>query len=362
MFIKSLELFSYRNIEHAKIEFSDGMNIFYGKNAQGKTNALEAMFLCSATKSFRKANENDLISFSKNEAKIISDFNDGKNDCELEINFKRKEKRTVNLDGMPCERVSDYIGRFTTVLFTPDHLSLVKSAPEERRKFLDLALCEANPVILASYRNYAQLISQKTAVLSMAKQGKSVDRVMLEIYNEKLAEECERISNARNLLCNKLSEFASEYYKEMTFEREKLEFRYSDSVDGEYTKEKYLKLLNEGIENEISAGFACYGVHRDDIKIKINSKNIREYASQGQQRSAVLSMKLAEGDFLSEIKGSMPVFLFDDILSELDRERREYITEKIKGKQVILTSCNEEYFENDVKTKYFTENGNFTKI
>ncbi len=367
MYIKTLELSSYRNIDYAKIEFCEGLNVFFGDNAQGKTNALEALFLCSATKSFRSSKENNYIGFNSDKAVIKADFFDGKNNCDIEFEFSKNDKRKVLLDGMACEKASDYIGRFLTVVFTPDHLSLVKSAPEERRKFLDLALCQSRPVILNTYKSYKMCLMQKSGIIKNAKETGSFDKVMLEIYNEKLAEYCADIAMARNSLCEKLSEYASDAYYEMAEKNEKLSFEYVRGIkeelcDRERVKNAYFELLQSNIESEISAGIPYYGIHRDDIKIKIDGKSAKEFASQGQQRSAVLAMKLAEGDYLCSQRDSMPVFLFDDILSELDDRRRIYILEKIKGKQVILTSCNREYTENTEAVKYFVKNGSFSKL
>lgn len=364
MYIKKLKLSNYRNIESLDIELQNGLNIFYGENAQGKTNAVESVFLMSAGKSFKKSNSNDLIRFKENKADVKIDFFDGKNDCDIRAELIRNERKKVYLDGMPCEKASDYIGSIGTVLFTPDHLSLVNAEPEYRRKFLDLALCQSRAALIAVYKNYAKILSEKGAVIKNAREnGGKIDTYLIDIYNENLSVCCEIIANARINLCKKISHYGEAVYREMTGGREEISFEYSKSVEGEDNlKEKYFELLKKGFETEKNTGICYYGVHRDDVKIKIDGKNAREFASQGQKRSAVLSMKLAEGDYLCESKGTMPVFLFDDILSELDENRREYIMSKLKERQVILTSCNEEFLKDIKEVKYYVKNGSFTRL
>lgn len=364
MYIKEISLTNYRNIESAEIFLSEGLNIFYGDNAQGKTNALESMFLISAGKSFKKAKDNDLINFYKENAEVYSVFNDGKNLCNIKVKLSKNEKKKVFLDDMLCDRVSDYIGRINTVLFTPDHLSLVKSEPENRRKFLDLAICQARPAILSVYKEYSKLLSQKSALIKEARENSGYyDKNLVEIYNEKMAQCCKIIAEARINICNKLSLYGEAIYKEMTGGKEIIDFEYVKSVkNDEDLKQSYFDLLEEGFKDELRMGFCCYGIQRDDLKIKINGKNAREFASQGQQRSAVLAMKLSEGDFLMDCKNSMPIFLFDDILSELDNKRREYIMEKLNQRQVVLTSCNQEFLEKINANKYYVKNGTYKQI
>lgn len=364
MYINKLRLSNYRNITSAEIELENGLNILYGQNAQGKTNAVEAMFLLSAGKSFKKSTSNDFIKFNENSAEVKIDFFDGKNDCEIKAQLIRNERKKIYLDGMPCEKNSDYIGRIPTVLFTPDHLSLVNAEPEFRRKFLDLALCQSKNTLLAVYKEYAKLLAEKSAIIKNAREkGAKIDMFLIDIYNEKLAVCCEIIANARINLCKKISNYGEAIYKEMTGGKESISFEYSRSVDGEDNlKEKYFELLKKGFETEKNTGICYYGVHRDDVKIKINGKNAREYASQGQKRSAVLAMKLAEGDYLCETKTTMPVFLFDDILSELDELRRDYIMSKLNGRQVVLTSCNEEFLKDTQSVKINVKNGSFMRI
>ena len=364
MYIKNIKLSNYRNIESLDIELQNGLNVFYGENAQGKTNAVESVFLLSAGKSFKKSGSNDFIRFSLDRAEAEISFFDGKNDCDIKAELLRNEKKKIYLDGIPCEKISDYIGRISTVLFTPDHLSLVSAEPEHRRKFLDLALCQSRATLLSVYKEYAKLISEKSTIIKNAREkGFKIDEFLIDVYNEKLSVCCEIIANARINLCKTISKFGEAIYGEMTGGREKISFEYAKSVDGEDNlKEKYYELLKKGFETEKNTGICYYGVHRDDVKIKINGKNAREFASQGQKRSAVLAMKLAEGDFICETKGTMPIFLFDDILSELDENRREYIMSKLHGRQVILTSCNGEFLEKSDGLKYYVKNGSFTKL
>jgi DNA replication and repair protein RecF len=188
----------------------------------------------SAGKSFKKANSNDLIKFKEDRAEVKISFFDGKNDCDLKAELVRNEKKKIYLDGMPCDRVTDYIGRIGTVLFTPDHLSLVNAEPEYRRKFLDLALCQSKATLLSVYKEYAKLISEKSTIIKNAREkGFKIDEFLIDVYNEKLAVCCEIIANARINLCKKISKYGEAIYAEMTGGKEKISFEYSKSVDGE---------------------------------------------------------------------------------------------------------------------------------
>lgn len=363
MFIKELSLRNFRNVEEARLEFTDGINVLCGDNAQGKTNALEGIFLLSATKSFRHTKDADLVLFSKDEGTVSALYEEGGRDEEISTKILSSGKRSFFIDGIPCEKNNDAMGRIITVVFTPDHLSLVKESPDQRRRFLDLAICQAKPVMLSIYREYSQITAQKNAMFKYYKEKGILDKAFLSVLNEKLAKCCEIIAAARTELCGMLSDFASKIYKDMTNQREELDFIYKKSVlDEDELFDGYFELFESKADSEKEMGFCTLGVHRDDVKIKINGKSVREFASQGQQRSVVLSMKLAEGEYLSKKRGSMPIFLFDDLLSELDSNRREFILEKIKGRQVIITSCNEEFHKDAKSNVYRVENGVFTRI
>lgn len=365
MFLRYLTVQGFRNIEKAELEFNGGTNVFYGDNAQGKTNALEAIFLLSATKSFRKAKDSDLIRFGEDHAFIKGVYTENGTDEEIKIEFEKEGRKKIFIDSMPLEKNSYAVGRLLTVIFTPDHLSLVKFAPEERRRFLDLALCQSSPVLLRDYKDYNRIISQKNSLIRSYKEKGICDFGYFEILNEKLSVLCANIAIARSEICESLSFNASKAYNEMTKEKEELSFEYKKSAKEAVLKEdlikEYCEILNKKLNEELSAGFCTQGIHRDDVRIMINGKSVREFASQGQQRSVVLSMKLAEGEYISLKRGSMPVFLFDDLLSELDSKRREYILEKISGKQVIISSCNEEFHKDSAVNKYLVKNGNFYK-
>lgn len=349
MRIEKLFLRNFRNAEESEIEFSSGVNVICGANAAGKTNILEAIFYFAAGKSFRNCKDRELISFGCDKAHIAMRFATENVAQKMSVTLSKGGKRVIKIGESAPLRMTEYIGRFRAVIFTPDHLSLVKGAPENRRRFLDLAICQSFPRYAPTLSEYNRVLAQKNALL---KRGNVIDD-LLYVYNERLASLAAIITVNRKKYIQKLEEEAKRFLLDMSGGREVLTLSYQSQVGicetQEEIKEKYLELFSEKAEYEKERFLALYGTHKDDFSVAINKKSARMYGSQGQQRSTVLALKLAEGELSAKLTGEYPVFLLDDILSELDKDRKEYILSRITDRQVIITGCESEVFESEGK-------------
>lgn len=335
MYCEKLKLKNYRNVESAEVLLSPDINVFYGENAQGKTNLLEAIYYFAYGKSFRQAKDRELIRFGQENANIKIEFTDKIRKRTHEVRFFDNSRKICLKENLKISKMSEFIGVFRAVLFSPEHLSIVKDGPSERRNFEDIAVSQLYPAYMSSVSRYQKTLLQRNSLLKEPESPSFND--MLYIYSEQLATEAAFISEYREKYTERLSFFVSDIINDMTCGREKVRINYDDRK----SKEEYLRLLTENTEKEIRAGATLYGSHKDDIYIELNGRDSRSFASQGQQRSIALAMKLAEGEISREITKEYPVFLFDDILSELDRSRKEYILSGLSGKQVIITCCEE---------------------
>lgn len=369
MFCKKIEVRNFRNIESASVEFCDGVNILAGENAQGKTNLLEAIFYASVGRSFRAAHNAQLISFGEDSADISLDFKDSKRDQNIHMRIFPEKQRLAEKNGIRVEKLSDIMGSFRAVLFCPEHLSLIKDGPSERRAYLDMAISRMYPMYIHSLQKYNYALKQRNALLKTALSDRAAFEETVDLWSEQLASEAAVISDMRIKFIRRAEAHISRFFCEMTGDGEIPTVKYHGSssqpedeyTDREKTKEKYMALLSSSHDREIYAGATLYGIHKDDIDILLNGKSARMYASQGQQRSLALSMKLAEGEICKEEFGDYPVFLFDDVLSELDGTRRDYLINRMKDKQVIITTCEPDMIKSDTDAKkIYVSGGKYT--
>ncbi|MBE6535035.1 MAG: DNA replication/repair protein RecF [Ruminococcaceae bacterium] len=369
MFCKKIEVRDFRNIESASVEFCDGVNILAGENAQGKTNLLEAIFYASVGRSFRAAHNAQLISFGEDSADISLDFKDSKRDQNIHMRIFQEKQRLAEKNGIRVEKLSDIMGSFRAVLFCPEHLSLIKDGPSERRAYLDMAISRMYPMYIHSLQKYNYALKQRNALLKTALSDRAAFEDTVDLWSEQLASEAAVISDMRIKFIRRAEAHISRFFCEMTGDGEIPTVKYHGSssqpedeyTDREKTKEKYMALLSSSHDREIYAGATLYGIHKDDIDILLNGKSARMYASQGQQRSLALSMKLAEGEICKEEFGDYPVFLFDDVLSELDGTRRDYLINRMKDKQVIITTCEPDMIKSDTDAKkIYVSGGKYT--
>ena len=351
MIIKSLELDSFRNIEKEKIEFSEGVNVIYGDNAQGKTNILEGIYIFARGKSFRASKDRELICFGKSKAYSLLKFKSMGKDTTLGVEISSASPKVFYRNYNKVSRTADIIGDFRAVLFCPSHLGIISDSPSVRRSFLDVAISQLRPVYIKLLSKYNYYIGERNALLKKEEEEiKSLSDLMY-VYADEMSAICSEISVIREEYIKRLDFYVKKFFEEMTDGKEIPKISYDadhsleEGCDKSDIKEKYMELYLNNTEREARVGSTLYGIHKDDIKIEINGKDSRFYASQGQQRSLALAMKMAEGEISREYTGEYPVFLLDDVLSELDENRRKYILSNIKKRQVIITTCESTAFD-----------------
>ena len=346
MIIKKVRAKNFRNIKECELDFSPGVNLLIGKNAQGKTNIIESVYIFSRGKSFRAREDSDLIKFGEEGFNISIEYEDLLGEGSLEYSLYGKERQRKK-NGYKIKKVSEMIGSFKSVLFYPDDLLLVKEGPEKRREFINVAISQCYKNYIKYYSDYKKALENRNALLKMINKGFYIDRAEIESWSASLAEYASYIYLLRKEYIEKISEFSKKIMYDISEGREELNISLDSDILGDFeernlVKEEYIKIFNTSLDREIAAGVTLFGPHRDDIKIILNGKEARLFASQGQQRSIVLSLKLGEGEVLRELTGEYPVFLLDDVLSELDTERQRYVLAGSENKQFIISSCSGE--------------------
>ena len=336
MFIKSLTLKNFRNYSDQSLTFDEKTNVFIGNNAQGKTNLLEALYLFSMGKSFRTSQDSDLISFGESYTKAELRFCDRNREHILEIIILRDKKKQIKINGMTISRLSELIGHLNVVLFYPEELGLVKEGPHIRRRFMDVAISQLRPAYYHTLGKYQRVVEQRNKLIKKLRipGGESLAETLF-VWNEKLVDYGMELYRYREEFMERLGALAQKAHFEAS--GEKLTLVYKPRFAN---REAFLEKLSQGFERELEQGFTLYGPHREDFEILINEREAKVFGSQGQQRSAVLSLKLAQADLLFEEYEEYPVLLLDDIMSELDQTRRAYLAGKIPDKQVFIT-CTE---------------------
>lgn len=366
MVIKKLKAENFRNIKKCEIDFQNGVNMFYGNNAQGKTNAVEAMYIFARGKSFRAREDKEIIKFGEEGFRIYVEYEDRSGLNSLEYAFFGKERRRKK-NGYKIDGVKEMVGNLKAVLFYPDDLGLVKDSPEKRREFLNVAISQCYGSYISYYYKYKKALENRNCLLKFSSKGMYVDENELISWSYYMAEYAAQVYVMRREYVEKLKVYAEKTMKEISDGKEKLDIFYKsdlkkDVYDIKEVIEEYKRILTSEIEREKIVGSSLYGVHRDDLEININGNSARLYASQGQQRSIVLSLKLSEGEVNKDICGEYPIFLFDDVLSELDEKRKKYVLDGIGEKQIIITSCEEDKnLSSDVK-KIIVNSGEYNSI
>ena len=355
MIVSRVACLNWRNIPECDIPLCDGINVLWGMNAQGKSNILECIYFFARGRSFRGAKEKELVRFGCDYSVSRIDFlRDGyKRETSLEVAIMAAGKKKLTRNDAPLT-TADMMGAFRAVLFCPSNLTIVSGGPLERRTFLDVALSQLSPKYLHHVRRYSKLLAERNALLKRASTGGEVTAEEWEVYAEAMSESAAWIAAYRSEYTGMLSSAVCGYFADMTGGREVPALTYTSHAlaedmpsplahpGEEPDKTVLVPRLTENIGREIAAGSTLYGIHKDDIVITLNGKEAKLYASQGQQRSIVLSMKLGEAEIAREIGGEFPVILLDDVFSELDEERRRFILSSLGGdgeRQIIITSC-----------------------
>lgn len=350
MYVKSLVLRNFRNYKNQKIVFSPNTNIIYGNNANGKTNILEAVYLFGYGKSHRCKSDREMIRFGEECAKIYMDFENKSRSFTAEMLLTANDKKTITVNKVPIKKLSRLMNYFHSVLFSPEDLVLVKGAPSARRRFMDAAICRLYPNYFSALSEYKLIATEKNNLLrQLRKQGKSHDDY-LSLWNERLAPSCEKIMSLRRAFTEDISVFAAKIQNEISGETLNLAYEPSLKVN---SASEIFEFFEANQKREIDNAAMCWGIQRDDISLYIDDLDARMFASQGQQRTTALSMRMAEADYIFEKTGEYPVLLLDDIFSELDVDRRMYLWQKIVNKQVIITCTDTDFFENINNAKLF---------
>lgn len=340
MKINNIEIQNFRNIENLKTDFDD-VNIIYGENAQGKTNLLEAVYLFTGSKSFRGVKDSQLVQFNKDFSKIKTDFYSNKREQYAEILIKNKRSATLN--GIKKSTPAMLGDDIKAVIFSPIHLSMVKEGPIERRKFIDNALYQLNSNYRNALKEYNRCLAQRNIILKDMQQFGGLDDV-LYVWNLNFAKAGARIIFQRQKYIEALLPFAKDIFKGISSGTEDIDLNLKGSFDyknlsAAEIEENLLIELERNIKEDILNKNTSVGPHRDDLEIFINENEARIFGSQGQQRSCVIALKLAESSLLHEKTDIMPVALLDDVMSELDEKRQDYILNHIKKWQVFITCC-----------------------
>ena len=355
MWIKKIKIKNFRNYEKEEINLEKNINIFYGQNAQGKTNIIESIFLCSLGKSFRAKKDNEMIKL--NEQNAIVEIEYEKSDRDGKIKIEIGNKKNIYLNGIKIKKLSELLGNLNIVIFTPDDIGILKGGPQNRRRFLDIMISQLRPNYMHVLNLYLKTIEQRNNYLRQIKEEHK-DENLLEIWDEKLAEYAIKIYEYRKEFIEKIIKKINIIHQNITNGEEEIELEYITECDD---KEKYLELLKQRRKLDIIKGFTTKGVHRDDFMIYINKKDIKIFGSQGQNRTAMLSLKLAELQVIYDEIGEYPILLLDDFMSELDKTRRKNFLENIEGTQVIITGTEKLDIENLEYLEYNVSNGKVLK-
>lgn len=355
MQLNDIQLNDFRNYEALSVSFSPGINVFIGENAQGKTSLLEAIYMLSLARSHRTSNEKDTIrwqaDFARIEGKVSTKTNPH---LPLALMITKSGKR-AKVNHLNQNRMSDYIGKLNVVLFAPEDLELIKGAPQLRRKFIDMELGQMSPKYLYESVQYNRLLKQRNAYLKRLLYKETQDQIYLDILTEQLATSATNVIYQRLRFVAQLESWAKPIHANISHGLEDLSLTYKGPIEVklEMTEEEiYQQLMakfKERKEHELTRGVTLVGPHRDDLIFKVNGRDVQKFGSQGQQRTTVLSMKLAEIECMHEILGEYPILLLDDVLSELDNERQTHLLKSIQTKvQTFLTTTSLDGIQSDL--------------
>lgn len=355
MYIKNIKLNNFRNYSNQEIDLEKEINLFVGDNAQGKTNILEAIFLCAIGKSFRAKKEKELIKLDEQNACVEIEFE--KSDRIGKIKIELSEKKNVFINGIKQNKLSDILGNINIVMFSPDDIEILKSGPAKRRRFLNIIISQLRPKYVYCLNMYLKTLEQRNNYLRQIK-IENKPKELLEIWDEKLAEYANNIFYYRNDFIEKIKNKINKIHNEITENKEEIKVKYiTDCVD----KDKYLKELKNSWDTDIQKGYTTKGIHRDDFYVYINGKQVNIYGSQGQNRTAILSLKLSELEIIYDEIGEYPILLLDDFMSELDSKRIENFLKSVSNTQILITCTDEFTISNKMCKTYFVNNGKVNK-
>ena len=346
MIVKSLKIKNYRNFKEAEIELNDLLNIFIGDNGQGKTNLMESVYLTSIGRTFRLNTENELINFNENKSVIEVNMLKNNHNIKIELQLEKNKKKQVLINGVKLDKTSEMIGILNNVIFTPDDMKIIKGSPVERRKFINIDISQIKPKYKYLLNKYKKVCSERNIILKNY-YTKTQNKDIMSIWDDYLVNVGTDIILYRLDYINKLKNYAVNIYAEISGNREKFDLNYLCNIgninymDKDEIKKIFYEKINSNIHHEIQYGTTMYGPHRDDIIIKTNDRECKYFGSQGQQRSAILAIKLAEIEIIKEEIGEYPVLLLDDVLSELDNNRKGFLMNYVREIQTFITTTDD---------------------
>lgn len=341
LFIKSILLKSYRNYEALDIRLSKGINILYGQNAQGKTNIVESIYLLSTGKSHRTQKDSELVKWNSEDARIRILYEKEKEEQSIEMYLHRNMKKQIKLNGVKLTKIGELIGNLHTVIFSPDHMKIIKEGPAERRRFVDIILSQAKPGYYYNLVQYLKVLEQRNNLLVEGRKNEKLLKT-IDVWDEQMASFGSKIIKTRAHFIRQINDYAREIHSKITNEREILDIKYKSSVNyceetEEGIKKSFIDSLFSFRDIDAGRGLTHKGPHRDDLLFFIDQKESRTYSSQGQQRTSLLSLKLAELEYITHESSEVPVLLLDDVFSELDAQRQQFLIDSIKNIQTIVT-------------------------
>lgn len=339
MFIESIEVGDFRNYEKAKLEFHPNTNILYGDNAQGKTNILESIFVCGTTNSHKGSKDRELIRIGQEEAHIRMAFKKRGMPHRIDMHLRKTKGKGIAIDGIPIKRSSELMGLLHVIFFSPEDLRIIKNGPSERRRFMNMELCQLDGIYLHDLAEYNKVLQQRNKLLKQISFSPSLQET-LSVWDEKLIEYGQKIITRREAFAKEICELVHEITGKLTGEKEVINVFYEPNVKEEF----FEKELQNSIEKDLKFCTTNVGPHRDDLCFMNGDMDLRKYGSQGQQRTCALSLKLAEIEIVKQTVGDSPVLLLDDVLSELDRNRQNYLLDSIHDIQTIITCTGLEEF------------------
>ena len=332
MNIRSIELKNFRNYENLEISFDEGTNILFGDNAQGKTNILEAAYMSGTTKSHKGSRDREMIRFGEEEAHLKTVVVRGGREYQIDMHLKKNRAKGIAIDKIPIKKASELFGILNIVFFSPEDLNIIKNGPAERRRFLDSELCQLDRIYLADLTNYNKILAQRNKLLKDMIYRPSLSDT-LPVWDMQLIETGKKIIRRRKQFVDELRELVSDIHYRISGGKEELFLKYEPNIDDIFFEDE----LSRAKEKDKKLCQTSVGPHRDDLLFSIGDVDIRKYGSQGQQRTSALSLKLSEIELVRKSISDTPVLLLDDVLSELDSSRQNYLLNNISDTQTIIT-------------------------
>lgn len=356
MYVKNISLVNYRNYSNLNIELNKNVNVFVGDNAQGKTNIVESIYYGAFAKSHRTSKDKELINWKSDKAYISLFIGKTRLDKKIDINILRDGKKAIKVNNIKVNKIGELFGTFNVVMFSPEDLKVIKEAPNLRRRLLDMELSQINSKYYFNLVQYNKILNERNILLK----SKAFSEDVLEVYDIQLIEYADYIISKRLEYIDKINYYGNNIHKEITSGKEKINFKYNSNINLSDYKNNYLIKLKDNILKDREKGLTSVGPHRDDFNVFINNIDVKVFGSQGQQRTSILTMKFSSLKIIKEITGEYPVLLLDDVLSELDINRKKYILSTIKDIQTVITCTGiedlREYLDDKAKV-FIVSNG-----